>query len=73
MIILHAGVLDGKLLLWAETNIKEPDTITVKKSRQKTNPRTGSSGKYRFLQYRQSCPKGWEVFPSGGLKRNSWM
>ena len=43
MIILHAGVLDGKLLLWAETNIKEPDTITVKKPRQKSNPRTGSA------------------------------
>src|SRR4030042_3510403 len=43
MIILHAGVLDGKLLLWAETNIKKPDTITVKKPRQKSNPRTGSA------------------------------
>src|SRR4030042_4810184 len=40
MIILHAGVLDGKLLLWAETNIKEPDTIAVKKPRHKSNPRT---------------------------------
>ena len=43
MIILHAGVLDRKLLLWAETNIKEPDTITVKKPRQKSNPRTRSA------------------------------
>src|SRR4030042_3762395 len=43
MLILHAGVLDGKLLLWAETTIKEPDTIAVKKPRQKSNPRAGSS------------------------------